>query len=72
MLLDLRDPRVTIKFLDITILYSEMTLTPTINTIQISPGYPDRDSFLYLRLYLYKRFDLILCDSQVLRTYKRH
>merc|ERR1712230_270061 len=72
MLLNLRDPRVTVKFLDITLLYSEMMSTPTIDAIQIPSGHPDRNGFLYWRPYLHERFDLILCDGQVLRTHERH
>jgi hypothetical protein len=72
MLLNLRDPRVTVKFLDITMLYLEMTLTPTMDAIQVPRGHSDRGSFLHWRLYLYERFDLVLCDGQVLRTHERH
>lgn len=72
LLLNLRDPRVTVKFLDITLLYSEMMSTPTIDAIQIPSGHPDRNGFLYWRPYLHERFDLILCDGQVLRTHERH
>lgn len=71
LLLDRRDPRVVIKFLDITMLYAEMMSIPAIEVIEIPQEHPDQSSFLHQRPWLQKRFDLVLCDGHVLRTHHR-
>ncbi|KAN0072407.1 hypothetical protein V8E54_009336 [Elaphomyces granulatus] len=70
MLLNLRDPRVTVEFLDITMLSSEM-FSPEAGITTIPPGHPDAGDFLDVRPYHSEVFDLVICDGQVLRTHER-
>ncbi|KAL8824436.1 MAG: hypothetical protein Q9191_005057 [Dirinaria sp. TL-2023a] len=61
-----RDPRIEIQFMDITMLAAEYGLTelPT-----------DRQGILQLTLkrpWWTKRYDLVFCDGQVLRTHQPH
>lgn len=60
-------PRLKVEFLDITMLAAEMGFTID----DIRPDHPDRNSFYFDRPFFGQRYDLILCDGQVLRTHKR-
>lgn len=68
LFLDLQDSRVTVKFMDITLLCAEML--DSANTI-VPPDHPDAGDFTETRPYLSDVFDLVICDGQVLRTHKR-
>jgi len=70
MLLNLKDPRVTVEFLDITMLSSEM-FSPEAGITTIPPEHPDAGDFLDSRPYHSEVFDLVMCDGQVLRTHER-
>ncbi|KAL3447859.1 FtsJ-like methyltransferase family protein [Aspergillus insuetus] len=56
---------VTLKFLDITMLAADMGVT------DIPAEHPDAANFLPSQFKPGERFDLILCDGQVLRTHDR-
>jgi 23S rRNA U2552 (ribose-2'-O)-methylase RlmE/FtsJ len=60
-----KDPNVTINFLDITMLAADMGVT------HIPPEHPDAKNFLTRRFFRSQRFDLVVCDGQVLRTQER-
>ena len=61
-----RDRRVKVTQLDITMLSSEL------GAEEIPEDHPDKMKFLPgKRPYLDKRFDLVFCDGQVLRTHAR-
>lgn len=60
-----QDPRVTIEFLDITLLASECGVE------NIPSDHPDGVIFSKRRPYLGTMFDLVLCDGQNLRTHSR-
>ncbi|KAI0999989.1 hypothetical protein K3495_g8208 [Podosphaera aphanis] len=59
------DPRLVVYFGDITMLVTEM------GGVAIPPGHPDAANFLTDRPFCGKKFDLIFCDGQVLRTHPR-
>ncbi|KAK7404172.1 hypothetical protein QQX98_010046 [Neonectria punicea] len=60
-----RNPKVEKKFLDITMLATDMG-------VQDMPmGHPDAPNFLPQHLKPGQHFDLIICDGQVLRTHPR-
>ncbi|KAK8036758.1 hypothetical protein PG994_015255 [Apiospora phragmitis] len=54
-----------VDFLDVTMLAADMGVTV------IPPGHPDAGKFLPRQLPEMRFFDLVLCDSQVLRTHER-
>ncbi|KAL2799243.1 FtsJ-like methyltransferase family protein [Aspergillus keveii] len=56
---------VTLKFLDITMLAADM------GVMNIPAGHPDAANFLPRHLKPAEKFDLVLCDGQVLRTHDR-
>ena len=59
-------PNVRTRFLDITMLAADM------GTIEIPAQHPDSEkSLLSRQLAPGQRFDLVICDGQVLRTHKR-
>jgi 23S rRNA U2552 (ribose-2'-O)-methylase RlmE/FtsJ len=60
-----RDPNVTLKFLDITMLAADMGVT------DIPAEHPDAKNLLSQQFDPGQLFDLILCDGQVLRTHVR-
>ncbi|KAB2100000.1 hypothetical protein AG0111_0g11785 [Alternaria gaisen] len=59
------DPRVQVRFLDITMLAAEMDVT------DIPVEHPDAKSFVFDRPFYGEVFDLVFCDGQVLRTHPR-
>ena len=59
---------ITVKFIDITFLYTEM-LDPA-NT-GIPSDHPYAGNLIEIRPYLSDIFDRVICDGQVLRTHKR-
>ena len=60
-----QDPRVRVRFLDITMLSTEF------GTTSIPPGHPDKDNFLTCRPYSEHEFDLVFCDGSVLSSHIR-
>jgi 23S rRNA U2552 (ribose-2'-O)-methylase RlmE/FtsJ len=61
------DPRVEVKFMDITMLATEYgTSIP-----DIPPTHPEASKFSDERPYKDLSFDIVLCDGQVLRTHTR-
>ncbi|KAJ0412963.1 hypothetical protein BJY00DRAFT_297629 [Aspergillus carlsbadensis] len=58
---------VTLKFLDITMLAADMGVAD----IDIPAEHPDAPNFLPRQFKPGQRFDLVLCDGQVLRTHDR-
>ncbi|KAF2433059.1 hypothetical protein EJ08DRAFT_87338 [Tothia fuscella] len=68
LFLDLQDSRITLNFMDITFLYTEMLDSAN---ILVPSGHPDAGDFIETRPYLSDVFDLVICDGQVLRTHKR-
>ena len=60
-----RDPNVTLKFLDITMLAADMGVT------DIPAEHPDARNLLPQQFDPGQLFDLVLCDGQVLRTQVR-
>lgn len=62
------EKRVTVQFLDITMLAVEMG----VSLAEIAPTHPDAGNFLSDRPYLGEQFDLVFCDGQVLRGHARH
>lgn len=58
-------PNVTLKFLDITMLAADMGLT------DIPCDHPDARNFISSQFEPAQRFDLVLCDGQVLRNHDR-
>ncbi|PYH46510.1 uncharacterized protein BP01DRAFT_337931 [Aspergillus saccharolyticus JOP 1030-1] len=63
----LRKPHhnVSLKFLDITMLAADM------GRLEIPSGHPDAGKFLPRQFSPEQRFDLVICDGQVLRTHDR-
>lgn len=61
-----KDPRVTVKYLDMTMLVDEFDVK------EWDPGHADADNFLpSTQPYSDILFDLVFCDGQVLRTHSR-
>jgi 23S rRNA U2552 (ribose-2'-O)-methylase RlmE/FtsJ len=60
-----RDPNVTLKFLDITMLAADM------GVIGIPAEHPEAKNLLSQQFDPGQLFDLVLCDGQVLRTHVR-
>ncbi|GFF57415.1 hypothetical protein IFM46972_10786 [Aspergillus udagawae] len=60
-----KHPRVTLKFLDITMLAADMGLS------DIPSEHPDTRNFLPTQFEPGQVFDLVLCDGQVLRNHDR-
>ncbi|OCL14162.1 hypothetical protein AOQ84DRAFT_309391, partial [Glonium stellatum] len=60
-----KDPNVTLKFLDITMLAADMGVT------DIPAEHPDARNLLPQQFDPSQLFDLVLCDGQVLRTHIR-
>jgi len=60
-----RDPNVTLKFLDITMLAADMGVK------DIPAEHPEAKNLLSQQLNPGQLFDLVLCDGQVLRTHVR-
>ncbi|ESZ98023.1 FtsJ-like methyltransferase family protein [Sclerotinia borealis F-4128] len=60
-----RDPNVTLRFIDITMLAADMGVA------DIPAEHPEAKRFLSQQLDPGQLFDLILCDGQVLRTHNR-
>jgi hypothetical protein len=58
-----KDPAVTLKFLDITMLAADMDMK------DIPEEYPEAKNLLSQQVNPGQLFDLILCDGQVLWTY---
>ncbi|PYI36409.1 FtsJ-like methyltransferase family protein [Aspergillus indologenus CBS 114.80] len=56
---------VSLKFLDITMLAADM------GRLDIPNGHPDAGKFLPRQFSSEQRFDLVICDGQVLRTHER-
>ncbi|PYH75379.1 hypothetical protein BO82DRAFT_360071 [Aspergillus uvarum CBS 121591] len=56
---------VSLKFLDITLLATDM------GRLDIPNGHPDAGKFLPRQFSSEQRFDLVICDGQVLRTHER-
>jgi 23S rRNA U2552 (ribose-2'-O)-methylase RlmE/FtsJ len=67
ILLDIDDPRVSIQFLDVTLLAVELKTSESL----IPKDHPDFQNFRYDRPFLSDKFDLAICDGQVLRTHQR-
>lgn len=65
LLLDRSKPKLRVKFAEITMLSSEMGVSA------IPPDHPDAANFSQDRPYISERFDLVICDGQVLRTQSR-
>ncbi|KAL9606875.1 MAG: hypothetical protein Q9167_008138, partial [Letrouitia subvulpina] len=63
----LRDPRVNLYFLDITMLAAEFGVTSQ----DIPPDHPDAKNFSMHRPHGCDAFDIVLCDGQTLRTHQR-
>ena len=61
-----RDPRVEVKFADVTMFAAECDAT------DIPMDHPDSSSFSFNRPWVTTSFDLVVCDGQVLRTHARH
>ncbi|KAL2841163.1 FtsJ-like methyltransferase family protein [Aspergillus pseudoustus] len=62
-----RRPNITLNFLDITMLAADMGATDT----SIPAEHPDTDNFLPRQFDPADKFDLVICDGQVLRTHER-
>jgi 23S rRNA U2552 (ribose-2'-O)-methylase RlmE/FtsJ len=60
-----RDPNVTLKFLDITMLAADMGI------VDVPAEHPDAENMVSQQFRPGKLFDLVLCDGQVLRTHVR-
>jgi len=60
-----RDPNVTLKFLDVTMLAADM------GVIDIPAEHPEAKNLLPQQFNPGQLFDLVLCDGQVLRTHVR-
>ncbi|KAF1815408.1 hypothetical protein P152DRAFT_511563 [Eremomyces bilateralis CBS 781.70] len=60
-----RDPNVTLRFLDVTMLAEDMGLT------DVPAEHPDTKNLLLQQFEPGQRFDLVLCDGKVLRTHVR-
>ena len=63
-----KDARVSVRFVDITMLATEIGLT----ALDIPEDHPDRASFSFERMLAEKLYDLVFCDGQVLRTHAVH
>ncbi|KAL8722588.1 MAG: hypothetical protein Q9181_007453 [Wetmoreana brouardii] len=61
------DPRVDVRFMDITMLLSEMYD----ESYNIPPMHPDAQNFITSSPFSGQTFDLVLCDGQALRTHRR-
>lgn len=59
------DPRIRVRFLDITMLAAEMDVT------SVPAEHPDATNFVFDRPFYGEAFDLVFCDGQVLRTHSR-
>lgn len=59
------DPRIRVRFLDITMLAAEMDVT------NIPAEHPDATNFVFDRPFYGEAFELVFCDGQVLRTHSR-
>ncbi|KAL8912088.1 MAG: hypothetical protein Q9171_002876 [Xanthocarpia ochracea] len=62
-----KDPRVDLRFLDITMLICELWVRP----FSIPDRHPDAANFIKSSLFHGHEFDLVLCDGQALRTHER-
>ena len=62
-----KDPRVQVKFMDLTMLAVEYGASMT----EIPKEHPDAKKFSYDRPFLGETFDLVICDGQILRTHFR-
>lgn len=60
-------PRLEIKYLDITMLASDLGFSPD----HIPPSHPDASNFLPRLFSPDQYFDLVFCDGQVLRNHER-
>lgn len=60
-----KDPRVYVKYVDITMLAAEYGVT------EIPESHVDFSNFSFDRPWASKLFDLVFCDGQVLRTHTR-
>ena len=63
-----RDARVSVRFVDITMLATEAGLT----AIDIPEDHPDRANFSFERVWAREPYDLVICDGQVLRMHQMH
>jgi len=63
----LRDPRVQVQFMDLTMLASEFGVCLD----DIPPRHPEASQFNDARPYCGEEFDIVICDGQVLRTHRR-
>ncbi|KAI9759333.1 MAG: hypothetical protein M1840_003372 [Geoglossum simile] len=61
------DPRVQVLFMDLTMLAVEFG----VSLVAIPATHPDATAFSAARPFEDKRFDLVICDGQVLRTHVR-
>ncbi|KAL8652756.1 MAG: hypothetical protein Q9226_004128 [Calogaya cf. arnoldii] len=61
------DPRVDVKFLDITMLVREYLSEP----FRIPNDHPDAANFIMDSPFQEQEFELVLCDGQALRTHER-
>lgn len=62
-----KDPRVQIKFMDLTMLAVEYGISMS----EIPKEHPDAKKFSSDRPFLSETFDLVICDGQILRTHFR-
>ncbi|KAL8833103.1 MAG: hypothetical protein Q9176_008092 [Flavoplaca citrina] len=62
-----KDPRVDVKFLDITMLVREFS----IRSFSIPADHPDAANFITSSPFNGRKFELVLCDGQALRTHER-
>ncbi|KAI4282116.1 MAG: hypothetical protein L6R38_003162 [Xanthoria sp. 2 TBL-2021] len=62
-----QDPRVDVKFLDITMLIREFLIEP----LRVPNDHPDAANFIMSSPFQGKEFELVLCDGQALRTHER-
>lgn len=62
-----QDPRVDVKFLDITMLIREFLIEPS----GVPNDHPDAANFIMSSPFYGKEFELVLCDGQALRTHER-
>ncbi|KAL8992923.1 MAG: hypothetical protein Q9169_006729 [Polycauliona sp. 2 TL-2023] len=61
------DPRVDVKFLDITMLVHEYSTT----SLSDHADHPDTANFITDSPFYGQKFELVLCDGQALRTHER-
>ena len=62
-----KDPRVDVKFLDITMLVREFST----RSFSIPADHPDAVNFIKSSPFNGQKFELVLCDGQALRTHER-